>query len=88
MFARVALYGLASLQNLRKSTGCHFMNTPQRIIIIDGRLKMADGSSLKAYLKEWQDKTDLKDGAFVNINRHEYQTALEADAELGRNWAS
>ena len=49
---------------------------------------MADGSSLKAYLKAWQKHSKVKDGDFVNINRHEYQTALEADAELGRNWAS
>ena len=47
------------------------MKTPKRIIIIDGRLKMADGSSLRAYLKALQKKRKIKNGTPFNIIDHE-----------------
>lgn len=43
---------------------------PSRIIIKDGRLKMKDGSSLRAYLDDFQKRNKVSDGAFVNIFDH------------------
>jgi hypothetical protein len=42
----------------------------KRIVIRDGKLQMADGSSLRAYLREWQSKTGTRDGAFINCLPH------------------
>ena len=38
-----------------------------RIVIRDGRLEMADGSNLEAYLQQWQKEQNVKDGERVNV---------------------
>lgn len=43
------------------------MSLPDRIIIVGGRLKMADGTSLRVYLKQWQESNAISDGTKVNV---------------------
>lgn len=57
---------------------------PKRMILVKGRIKMADGSSLHAYLKEWQKKTKAKDGAAINMMNHEPFAAYRFEVEMTR----
>jgi hypothetical protein len=40
---------------------------PNRLIIVNGEIMMADGSNLKSYLLEWQSKSRIADGELVVI---------------------
>lgn len=66
------------------------MKLPKEIVIADGRLKMADGSSLRKCLIKWQDGNPklLPNGSFVNIIEHSKLQELIEDANLARNWGS
>jgi hypothetical protein len=54
----------------------------KRVIIIGGRLKMSDGSSLHKYLKVAQGKLNLKDGDFINIASHDRMRSIIEDANI------
>jgi len=57
---------------------------PKKVIIINGRLKMSDGSSLHKYLKAAQGKLNLKNGDFINIINHDQLSLFVEDANITR----
>jgi hypothetical protein len=61
---------------------------PKKIIIEDGLLKMADGSSLQEYLRDYQKRASLPDGDFVNLMSREELVQTMEDARLVMRWAS
>lgn len=61
---------------------------PKKIIIEDGLLKMADGSSLREYLRDYQKRRSLPDGDVVNLVSREDLAPIMEDARLAMGWAS
>ena len=64
------------------------MSMPRRIVINDGELQMQDGSSLVAYLREYQERTGIESGTIVSIMPADIMQATIEDARLARGWAS
>jgi hypothetical protein len=64
------------------------MEIRDRIIIENGRLKMRDGSSLKAYLTAWQKQNKLPDGTPVNVIHGAQLKEVAEAAEIARNWGA
>jgi len=56
----------------------------ERMIITDGRIKMADGSSLRAYLKTSQSILNLSDGDFVNVIGNELCAEIIDEATMNQ----
>lgn len=64
------------------------MKIPEKLKIEDGHLKCIDGSSLRQYLKKWQQENNIEDGQSVNISSHEGLGQLSRDAELAKGWGA
>ena len=62
------------------------MEIPNKLKIEDGRIKMIDGSSLRAYLKKFQKNQNIEDGRCVNISDHKQLKRDIEDAVLMRGW--
>lgn len=58
------------------------MKIPNELIIKDGVLLMADGSSSVKYLKKWQKNNKTKNGTFINILEHEHLKDIDLRASL------
>ena len=55
------------------------MKRPKRIIINAGELQMSDGSSLAAYLSEWQRKNGIENGENILLTTRENDSRLVED---------
>jgi len=56
-----------------------------RMIVVNGRLKMKDGSSATAYLKSWQKYSKTRNGCHVTMMKTGELKAMAHAALIGRS---
>jgi hypothetical protein len=56
----------------------------RHLVIVDGQIKLSDGTSLRTYLSRWQKAAKVKDGTPVAMLPIEALETIANDAFLGR----
>lgn len=61
---------------------------PNQLRIVDGELVCADGSDVRAYLREWAEQANVTPDTPINIMRRDGHNRDRELALMMRHWAS